>query len=203
MRFLIPSGGVVDRRFAGVLTSPAHRGVPVGIQGGMSWAAENEAYTRGFEPTRFFNWLETMEPYREKCLFLPIPDVVGNCIQTMANYRHWRRAFKDWPTAFVAQDGQDDHAFPRPAETWDVLFIGGTTEWKRSAGAIQCIQRGQAMGKRIHVGRVNWKRRYNLFRVLEGSEEFTCDGTRVRFDGRKKAMEAWLGYMDQPTLVKI
>lgn len=205
MKFLIPSGGTADSRFAGILTSPAHRGPPApeGIRAGMMWAAENEAYTRGFDPDRFFPWLEEMAQYKERCLFIPVPDVVGDCIQTLENYRHWRRWFGDWPVAFIAQDGQEHMSFPRPHETWGTLFIGGTTAWKESAGAIDCIRRGQELGKRIHIGRVNWKRRYDMFKILAGSEGFTCDGTRVRFDGREKALEAWSGYMDQQTLIQI
>ena len=199
LRFLLPVGGVTDDRF-GVLVAPASYGVPAGIVAGMAWAADNQAFTQGFNPGVFFPWLESLLPYRDTCLFVAVPDVVGDPIQTGANYRHWLRYFEGWPVAFVAQDGQEDLPMP---DYYDALFIGGSTRWKESQGAIDCIRRAQQAGKHIHIGRVNWRRRYELFSVLDGSDRFTCDGTRTRYDGTKKAMAAWAGYMAQPPLITI
>ena len=39
----------MDDRF-GIFTSPAHKGIPIGIRQGVVWAAENEAFTRVFGP---------------------------------------------------------------------------------------------------------------------------------------------------------
>ena len=44
MMFLLPVGGIVDYRF-GIMTTPGHKGVPVGITAGMKWAADNQAFT--------------------------------------------------------------------------------------------------------------------------------------------------------------
>jgi hypothetical protein len=199
VKFLLPVGGVVNRRF-GILTSPQHKAVPVGIKSGMAWAADNNAFTQGFDPDRYFPWLEAMRPYRETCLFVAVPDVVGNAIQTGANYRHWLRHFEGWTVAFVAQDGQEHLPLP---DYFDALFIGGGTAWKESQGAIDCIRRAQARGAHVHIGRVNWGRRYRMFAALHGSKEFTCDGTRTRFEGTRKTVDAWSGYMAQRPLVTI
>jgi hypothetical protein len=198
MRFLTPSGGSSDG--FGVLTSPYHGGPTTSIKSGAMWAADNNAFTKGFSPSWFFSWLEKMEPYQASCLFVVVPDAVGNAIQTCSNYRYWVRYFEGWPVAFAAQDGQENLPFP---DYFNALFVGGSTEWKESQAAIDCIKRAQALGKHIHIGRVNWKRRYNLFNVLTGSERFTCDGTRNRFDGKDKAHKAWKGYMAQRPLVTI
>lgn len=199
MKFLAPVGGDVDSAL-GILTSPYHSGVVNGITNGLPWAADNNAFTRGFNPDWYFPWLERMTPYRDTCLFVVVPDVVGDAIQTLDNWRHWVRHFEGWPLAFAAQDGQEKLPMPR---NFDTLFIGGSTEWKESAGAIECIKRAQAMRKHIHIGRVNWKRRYELFNVLDGSAVFTCDGTRTRFDGKQKTLKAWNGYMAQRPLITI
>jgi len=199
MKFLTPSASAVDDVF-GVLTSPYHGSIPVGIKAGLKWAADNNAFTRGFKPNWFFSWLETMEPYKNNCLFVAVPDIVGDAIQTLDNWRHWARYFEGWPLAFVAQDGQEN--IPMPCY-FDALFVGGSTAWKESQGAIECIQKAQRMGRHVHIGRVNWQRRYNLFRVLNGSDDFTCDGTRPRFDGKDKAHAAWNRYMAQKPLVTI
>ena len=66
--------------------------------------------------------------------------------------------------------------------------------------AVSVIKRAQRAGKHIHIGRVNWGRRYRLFAVLQGSEDFTYDGTRSRYDGREKTLRAWRGYEAQSPL---
>lgn len=237
MKFLLPFGGYVDYRF-GILTSPAHKSVPLGIKRGMVWAADNEVFTRPFDPNRFFPWLKTMEPYRKTCLFVVAPDVVGNARETIGLFYKWRHHLEDWPVAFVAQDGQENIEFPTGLdftdwaalkkdvyegdedeladwEYWDILndwrreeaipfttlFIGGSTNWKESMTVAKLIQKAQQMGKHVHIGRVNWKRRYNLFKVLPGSEEFTCDGTRNRYEGIKRTVHAWGAYQSQGVLV--
>lgn len=165
-----------------------------------SWAADNEAYTGGFNAGRFFGWLAKMEPWRERCLFVAVPDSVGNAIETLGLYREWVWHFDGWPVAFVAQDGQESLRLP---DHYDALFVGGTTDWKMSDAAESVIRRAQREGKHIHIGRVNWWKRYAHFRLMEGSDGWTCDGTRPRFDGRDNTMEAWGGYMAQRPLLRL
>ena len=197
MRFLWPSGGDMPDGFAGVLTTPATYGIPEGVQAGHPWAADNQAFTQGFNPDTFFPWLEDMIPFRSLCLFVPVPDVVGDAVQTLDNWRRWVRIFEGWPLAFVAQDGQED--LPMPPD-YDVLFIGGSTEWKESAAAIDCIKRAE--GRLVHIGRINNWRRYRHFARMPGAENWTCDGTRIRYE-RDKATRDWQRYMAQPPLITI
>ena len=164
------------------------------------WAADNEAYMLGFDPNRFFTWIRKMEPYRDSCLFVAVPDVVGNAIATLELYREWAWHFDGWPLAFVAQDGQENLPLPN---YYDTLFVGGSTEWKVSDAAVSVIKRAQGMHKHIHIGRVNWWKRYAYFRLIEGSESWTCDGTRATFDGRENTKSAWNGYMAQKPLIRI
>ena len=199
MKFLVPVGGVIDENF-GVLTSPATRGIAAGISSGLAWAADNQAYTQGFDPQKYFPWLETHLPYQDTYLFVAVPDVVGNAQATLQNYYSWRPLFDSWPVAFVGQDGSEPTDIPASATT---LFVGGTTDWKESADAITMIRAAQDRGMHIHIGRVNWGRRYKLFSVLKGSENFTCDGTRTRYEGTEKSLKAWKGYNDQPPLITI
>lgn len=195
MKFLLPIGGITDSRF-GILTTPATRGIPAGIVAGLPWAADNQAFTKLFDPAIFFPWLEKLNPYKNNCLFVACPDTVGHASKTLEKFDLHRPYFGDWPVAFVAQDGQEDLDFPHPA-LWDALFIGGSTSWKMSDAAIDCIQRAQKMGKHIHIGRINYHRRYRHFRSLPGSEEFTCDGTRTRFE-KTAALRDWSRYMATP-----
>lgn len=196
MKFLVPVGGVTADIY-GILTSYQHAGAPAGVVAGLPWAGDNCAFT-SFDAARFSGWLDAMLPYRRTCLFVAVPDVVGDAAATLARYVTWAEALAGWPRAYVAQDGAEQHEIPASAAA---LFVGGTTQWKCGPGAVQLIRRAQAMGLHIHIGRVNWRRRYNLFRVLKGSEEFTCDGTRTRFDGRDRTLAAWAGYEQQPPLL--
>ena len=196
MKHLLASGGVTNHAF-GILTTPSHKGIPEGVINGMAWAADNEAYTKPFDADIYFHWLyHVMLPYRDKCLFVTVPDCVGNSTETLRLFEEWHPYYQDWITAFVAQDGQDEMEFPDP-DLWQVLFIGGTNQFKDSYAAISCIKRAQALGKRIHIGRVNYWQRYQFFSKLEGSDEFTCDGTAHRFITVGKAIKLWSSYADR------
>jgi len=156
----------------GVMTSAAHGSVPLGIQEGRPFAVDNEAFTRGFAPDRFFAYLEQLQPYRSQWLFSACPDVVGDAAATLDLYREWAHRMKALSSvAFVAQDGQEALEFPL---AFDWLFIGGTTEWKMSDAADLCIRRAKAMGKPVHIGRVNSVSRFRHFQLLEVD---SCDGT--------------------------
>lgn len=198
IKFLVPVGGISSGIY-GVLTSYKHRGVIAGIHAGLPWAGDNCAFT-GFDAARFATWLDGMTPYRPTCLFIAVPDVVGDAPATLARYVAWARAMEGWPLAYVAQDGSEEHDIPLSASA---LFVGGTTAWKESQAAIDVIRRAQALGLHIHVGRVNWGRRYRMFRLLEGSEAWTCDGNRQRYEGIERTLKAWKHYENQKPLIKL
>jgi len=202
VRFFLPVGGMTDDRF-GIITNYNHKAVPRGIINGMDWCGDVPVWgTIGFEPYTWLPWIKGMDRYRDTCIFLTCPDVVGDAKATLTHYDYWRPYLNGWPVAFVAQDGMENLEFPDPAK-WDALFIGGSTGWKESQAAVECIKRAQALGKHIHIGRVNWGRRYRMFLVLDGADKFTCDGTRTRFDGTEKTIKAWAGYQQQRALVTL
>jgi hypothetical protein len=195
MKFLIPIGGEIPCQF-GVLTSPKHTGVPLGIKKGLPWAADNDCFQGSFDFENFLNWLnQKMQPYKDTCLFITVPDVLADSKMTMVSYSKFAPLLSTWPLAFVAQDGLVN--LPDLTPDYRTLFIGGTTEFKLSEKVVNLISQARARNKHVHIGRVNWKKRYNHFRKLPGSDRFTCDGTRVRFQGRDKTIRAWLNYMAQ------
>ena len=203
MKFLYPGGG--KSKMYGVITAPNHKGIPFGIVNGKPWAGDLGAlmgpdYVKKINLSKVAEWLPVMRPYKPQCLFLAGGDVVGNADATLETYAEFGRYFTDWPLAYVAQNGAEN--LPIPADC-AAVFIGGDTQWKESIAAVSVIKRAQVMGKHIHIGRVNWGRRYRLFATLEGSEYFTCDGTRTRFDGREKTEKAWLSYEAQKPLISI
>lgn len=195
MRWLIPTGGDMPEQFAGVLATPAHRGIPRAIQLGSRWAADNNAFSGGFDAGRFFPWLGGMEPYKDKCLFVACPDAVGDFVETRRLWGEWYPLLGGWPVAYVGQDGETE--IPDGAAA---LFVGGTTEWKESGAALSLIQLARSRGLHVHIGRVNHGRRYRHFVLAPGSEDFTCDGTLTRFIGREKAFTAWTAHQSQRPL---
>jgi len=200
--FLLPVGGITDDRF-GILTAPNHTGVPIGIVQGMPWAADlgcldGPAFVKRFDRDVALPWLgETMGPYRQTCLFVTVPDVVGDASATLKRYLETALHLVGWPLAYVAQDGQEALPFPE-VPGFGTLFVGGTTKWKLSESCRSVIVTAQQSGKRIHIGRVNWRKRYNFFATMHGSEGWTCDGTRTRFEGTNRTIMAWARYMDSP-----
>jgi len=127
MRHLIPVGGVVDERF-GILASPQHKGVPIGIKEGMDWGGDlgcrrGPEFVKRFNLTATLSWLDLMQPYRQTCLFLTVPDYVGNAKATLDIFNEYAW-LGDWPLAFVAQDGQELLPLPYSA----ALFVGGSTK---------------------------------------------------------------------------
>jgi len=81
-----------------------------------------------------------------------------------------------FPAALVAQDGFCQQIVDW--EAFDVLFVGGTTEFKMSAAAEMAITLAKLADKPVHVGRVNSQKRYDHFKKL-GVE--SVDGTFVKF----------------------
>lgn len=65
-----------------------------------------------------------------------------------------------------------------PWDAFDVLFIGGDTEWKLGKHARSLIQEAKKRDKWVHMGRVNSARRYRYAQHV-GCD--SVDGTFVTF----------------------
>lgn len=155
----------------GVLTSPQKWGVEKGIREGRWWGMDNAAFNNGFNEQRFFAHLDKLLPYRDRCLFVTVPDKVGDAVATLHLWHEWSPRIVDCSLAFVAQDGQEQLPFPNGC-AW--VFIGGTDDFKLGPAGRNCIQRALQEGKRVHVGRVNSQKRYRHFETLGAH---SCDGS--------------------------
>jgi hypothetical protein len=145
---------------------PRHRGEHIGRlqlprsadspRDGEIWAADNGAYS-GFDETAFLRMLDRLEPWRDTCLFVACPDVVGSHSLTLDLFDLWAPRLQKWPLALVAQNGLTPEAVP----WWriDALFIGGTTEFKLSPKAAALVREAKQREKWVHMGRVNTIRR--------------------------------------------
>jgi hypothetical protein len=142
------------------------------------WAIDNDCFSRGhsFDATAWYEWLNTLD---RTALFATAPDVVGDPMATWKRSAPWLERIRDLghSAALVAQDGIE--LAPIEWDTFDALFIGGSTEWKLSSAAVRLCWRATANGKHVHIGRVNSKKRYQWARDVARAD--TADGTYLRF----------------------
>lgn len=165
------------------------------IPTGAVWCADNGC----FSPTgwvgydRWFAWLDSYtDDERERCLFATAPDVVGDAAATLARSAPWLPRIRGigYPAALVAQDGLTPDTVPW--STFDVLFVGGTTDWKVGPEARALVAEARRRGVPVHMGRVNSLRR---LRYAEAIGCDTVDGTFITF-GPDVNLPRMLGYLD-------
>lgn len=188
----------------GVMANPRSLGagqIAEIVRLGIRWAADNDAFTC-FSEERWRSWLASIPPAaRALCLFAAVPDVVGDAVATRERFDQYAPFVREqgYPVAYVAQDGFDPDAVPWPEIDW--LFIGGTTDFKRSErGGFAAIGAAKRRGLPVHVGRVNgggWLRRF------AGGGADSADGTKIRFgpDVNYPIVRGWVDRLSaQPVL---
>lgn len=121
------------------------------------WAADNSAFSGFDEPA----WLRMLDRIAHKpgCLFVTVPDWVGNASRTLALYHRYVQEVtsRGLPPAYVLQDGLG-HT-PGVPNSARAVFVGGTTEWKLGPVARAFAQEAKRRGLWVHMGRVNSARR--------------------------------------------
>lgn len=161
-------------------------------------AVDNGAFGKGgFDPVKFRALLDLVRQAPETDVaFVVAPDVVGDPIGTRANWDEWYAELStDFPVAFALQDGADIATLPW--DTMDVLFIGGSTEYKLGEGhwmaeRVAIDQEARRRGIPIHVGRVNSWRRWEV--AIHGFIGRSADGNILKFGPRTNwsRVESWL-----------
>lgn len=112
---------------------------------------------------------------KDRCLFVAIPDAIGDYDATLQLWRRYHSIADGWRKAFVIQDGFDGSI---PSEA-DAIFLGGTTKFKDSNFALEIVEILKD-SFHCHIGRVNTVRRWHLF---NDRGAHTCDGSGVsRYD---------------------
>lgn len=158
---------------------------------GVTWCADNGCFGKGYPgDDKWIAWLAGQDP--AGCLFAVAPDVVGDAAATLERSLPWLPwiRFLGFPAAFVAQDGLSLR--DAPWDDFDTLFIGGTTEWKLGPEAAKLVGVAKALDKRVHMGRVNSKRRVDYAYSL-GCD--SVDGTYLTF-GPDKNLPKLLRWME-------
>lgn len=127
------------------------------------WAIDNGAFAK-FDAKAFRSLLKREILGQGDCLFVTVPDVVGSARRTLEVFDHWSPQLPGWKLALACQDGQEH--LPIPWARIAAVFIGGSTNWKCGPHATHVIKAAQAMGKWVHVGRVNDPGRFEHFDKL-------------------------------------
>ena len=170
------------------------------LPGGVFYCADNGAFAKGYPgDDEWFAWLSSLPP--ELCRFAVAPDVVGDAAATLAKSLPWLPRIRalGMPAAFVAQDGAETVGVPW--DEFDVLFIGGTTEWKLGRHARALTREAKRRGKQVHMGRVNSAQRLRYAQAI-GCD--SADGTYLAYgpDTNLPKLLGWLRAVEHPTLLE-
>jgi len=82
--------------------------------------------------------------------WIVVPDSVGNAAETFELWSKWASRFNGIRIALAVQDGMTPDAVKLIHPQPDVIFVGGTTEWKW-----QTLRKWTTAFPRVHVGRAN------------------------------------------------
>lgn len=158
---------------------------------GVTWCADNGCFSNKWDEDKWWRFLVKHAHAASTCLFAVAPDVVGDAAATHAKSAPWLPKIRalGYPVAYVAQDGIDKHPM-MPWPDFDVLFIGGSTEFKLGPVARDLAAEAKRRGKWVHMGRVNSERRW-LYAQAIGCD--SVDGTYLTFGPRTNlpALLAW------------
>ena len=137
----------------GWLVGPTTAGVKT-FRDWLPYALDNDAwrsFTKGtpWDAVPFWDMLERIKGEILRPLWVAVPDVVGDRVTTLANWKRYAPRCREFghPLAFVAQDGMTPGDVPADA---DVVFLGGSFGWKWKNAETFC-----KAFPRVHIGRVN------------------------------------------------
>lgn len=164
---------------------------------GVDWCADNAVFADRYPgDDQYLTWLGERSWAGDRCAFAVAPDVVCDAAATLDRsapmLTRIRRA--GYPVALAAQNGLEHLTVPW--SSFDVLFLGGDTDWKLGPHARRLTADARAHGKRVHIGRVNSRRR---LRIAAQMGCHTADGTYLAFgpDRNLPGLLSWLGELDQ------
>lgn len=164
----------------------------------IPFALDNDAFAswtkrQAWDEAAWIAMLRAVRAQSMKPRWVLVPDVVADREATLEKWDQYAptAAAYGWPLAFAVQDGMAPADIPENAE---VVFVGGTTEWKWRTLPIWA-----ATGRRLHVGRVN---ELDRLHICERLRVESVDGTgwmRATGGGRQaQDLAAWLDGSAKP-----
>lgn len=142
--------------------------LPYGLDNG-AFARKQQGFD--YDEVAWGKCLEKFCQHHQKPLWLVVPDVVYDGAATLKRWHQLAHLHQHWhvPLAMAVQDGISVDDVRRLTIRPDVIFIGGTTDWKWASLPDWC-----AAFPRVHVARVNGRRGLDLCHAA-GAE--SCDGS--------------------------
>lgn len=140
---------------------------------GGVFGMDNSAFI-SFDNIKFKRMQKNQAAWKDNCLFVTCPDIVGNAKRTMEIWKHRDRFSVEFRLCLVVQNGMEDMDIPW--DETDAIFIGGKDPWKDSAACLDIVKTGVILEKHVHCGRVNQIKRYKTF-AEAGAH--TCDGSSI------------------------
>lgn len=140
------------------------------------WCMDNGVFTGKFTKEKWLKQLERCLPWKDKCAFVAVPDVLGDALATINQFDEYAQYTGDYPKAFVTQDGISNYEDLIPWDKFDAIFVGGTDEHKLGQEGRWVIEEARRRGKWIHIGRVN-----SFSRIMKFHDADSWDGTQLSF----------------------
>jgi hypothetical protein len=167
---------------------------------GVDWIADNSIFGDKYPgDAEYLGWLDRYADRADRCAFAVAPDVVCDADATLARSLPLLAPIRARAgrVAYVAQNGATADSLPW--HLFDVLFLGGDTEWKLGPAARALVDAARRLGRAVHMGRVNSLRR---LRYADAIGCHTADGTYLAFGPTRNlpSLLAWLRDVEQPTL---
>jgi hypothetical protein len=158
----------------------------------LPFALDNDAFMawkrqQPWDEAAWLHMLAWVQKSGLRPLWALVPDVVADREATLAAWERYAPmvAQLGWPRAFAVQDGMAVSDVPREA---DVIFVGGTTDWKWAT-----VAQWADSFPFVHVGRVNELDKLQLCQSLGVA---SLDGTgwfRATINGRQgTALQRWI-----------
>ena len=171
---------------------------PNGLRGPyphLPWALDNGAFPawKNNAPWAEDEFLHALDWAAERTVpprWVVVPDSVGQAQITFDLWHSWHQRIRErgFRCAFACQDGMTPESLVANDVEADVLFIGGTTDWKMGS-----IRMWTASHPRVHVGRINGLR--GLMACHTAGAEST-DGTGF-FRGRRAQLKELVDYLKE------
>ena len=170
---------------------------------GVTWVADNGCFGKGYPgDIQYIAWLLANRDDASTCLFATAPDVVGDAKATLKRSKPFLPVIRalGYPVALVAQDGLENLTVPW--DSFDALFIGGSTEWKLGKHARNLVTEAKCRGKHVHMGRVNSDKRVQYAQAI-GCD--SVDGTFLTWgpDINLRKLLAWLNRVENQTAIDV
>lgn len=200
-----------NRADLGVLVTPLRPHYADHIADYKSFAVDNGAFStaKPFDPAAFRALVgnPAIKAAADRCLFAAVPDVVGDARATRESWNAWWPELRGsgLPLAFVLQDGAEADPELIPWGELDVLFVGGSTDWKIGARAgrawMDIFRRADAEAVPVHMGRVNSFERCEI--AFYGLGCRSADGTHIAYNPRENTRNIvkWLNIFNNSAIL--